>query len=420
MDMLADVKQAIGTLQGSTPTQMPLGGGNRIYVAQVEANKLSLAMKRRRMKSLPSMPTQQDVHAAIQRLQKDASQALDGEAEIRKSLDFVNALSLTLMQSFNAMAAVAEACVEEAASTRAEASAYTKEVRSFKEKYVGVFEDTIAAQGEQIKALQAEVATMKGSAKTARIGAAESLHDVSATSVKLVADLQCDMTESLDHERSDRARHQHKLTERVAALEKETIAGLQQVAVQAQRTVEKEVSKVARALSELVDQVGTTCEDVKDDCGALRDELRNELTNSGAGLNAVRSQLDSIQHELGASSARVHCSEKRQEAILTATERQNQKVQDEISHMYSILSRQLSEEMSQERSRVLRGGTNLVIPRPPSPSSPSYNLAGSDNGPVSPGNNRFEAHSTVDELTSNLDEDVRMLEAKLENMLQPY
>jgi len=401
MAMLNDVKSAIGALHHSTPVNMTLdAGGSGAYVAQVEANKLQMAMKRRRMKALPSMPTQQDIVTSIVRLQKDATQALEGEGEIRKSLDFVNALSLTLMQSFNAMSAVAEACVNDAAATRHEANIYTEEVKKFKENYVSyiqVFEATIETQGQQIKQLKEEVRTLQGSAKTARIGGTESLHDVSATAVKLVTDLQGDMTESLDAERSDRARHQAAVTDRLTVLEKETIAGLQQVAHQAQRTVEKEVSKVARALSELVDQVGTTCEDVKDDCAALRDELRTELSSTSSRMSQIRSQLESIHHEQMASTAKVSHSEKRQEAILTATERQNQKVQDEISHMYTILSGQLSHEMTSERSRLRdRSEPRVDYPMP------------------SQENSRF------DQLGSKLDDDVRMLEAKLEHMLEPY
>lgn len=59
MDMLAEVKGALGALRADAPRHMTLDGSTGGYVAQVEANKLQLAMKRRRMKPLPSMPTQQ-------------------------------------------------------------------------------------------------------------------------------------------------------------------------------------------------------------------------------------------------------------------------------------------------------------------------------------------------------------------------
>jgi len=405
MEMLAEVKGALGSLRADSPCFMPLDPrtGAPGWVTKVELNKLQLAMKRRRMKPLPSMPTQQDIISAIVRLQKDAGQNLDGEVEMRRSLDLVNGLSLTLMQAFTAMAAVAETCVEDAEAVRHEAALYTEEMQAFKTEYVDEIRQTLEDNRQEIWQLREEVKRLRGEPKTARIGGVESLHDVHATTVKLISDLQSDVKESLDLERSERTRTQERTTDRLTTLQRETMSSIEQASQHSQRTVEKEVSKVSRALSELVDQVSTSCEDVKDESQSVREEMRAEVSSCLSKLTNIRTQVEALQQQQQVAAARVNFAEKRQEAVLNTAAQQNKRMKDEIGHVYGILSRQLSDEMSLERARITgnhRGGVGDSLK--------SSGFASSASG----------LQGSLDFSSDPRDEDVRKLEARLESFIE--
>eukprot|EP00656_Telonema_subtile_P015552 TRINITY_DN18167_c0_g1_i2.p1 TRINITY_DN18167_c0_g1~~TRINITY_DN18167_c0_g1_i2.p1 ORF type:complete len:244 (-),score=52.29 TRINITY_DN18167_c0_g1_i2:29-760(-) len=189
---LSNVRASLKELRQEAPRWIPtdvvassplkdMGAGSPQFVAQAEASRMQYAIKRRRMKPMPSMPTHADIISAVVRLQKDATQSLESEVEVRKTLDFLSTLSSTLLHAFSSMVGISEQVMADTEQARAEVSQVADEMRSFHNDTIRQMGATIDQNSAQLDAVMTELRALRGDPSTPQVGGGGSLADGHAT-----------------------------------------------------------------------------------------------------------------------------------------------------------------------------------------------------------------------------------------------